>query len=206
MDAMKAGAARLEAATALTLATTPTAANGDGTAFRSAVAAYAGTTGGWQTRVTQGGRAPHASARILTVNDVSLCETASSHTGIQVDSIPVTQNGALRTFGEHGTIFTYRGPTAHDSLRLSCQVPTGGRTMIRTPGARGHIRGRIPTLQPAFRRMSWRSASQVSHRQPPGATFGQHLELCLCNLAVDPASGRPVPHRRRGEHPETAAL
>jgi hypothetical protein len=77
MDAMKAGAARLEAA-------------------------YAGTTGGWQTRVTQGVRAPRASARVLTVNDVSLCETASSHTGIQVDGIRFTQNGAVRTFVEHG--------------------------------------------------------------------------------------------------------
>ena len=95
---MKAGAVRLEAATALTLATAPTAAPADGTAFMSAVAMYAGTTGGWQTRVVRGGRVPRASARVLTVNDVSLCETASSHTGIQVDSIPFTQNGAVHTF------------------------------------------------------------------------------------------------------------
>src|SRR5215472_8108894 len=122
MDAMKAGAARLEEATALTLATAPTAAAAGGTAFMSAVAVYAGTTGGWQTRVVQGGRVPRASARVLTANDVSLCETASSHTGIQVDSVTVTQNGAVRT------------------------------------------------------------------------------------LAVGAASGRPVLRRRRGEHPETAAL
>jgi hypothetical protein len=79
MDAMKAGAARLEAATALTLATAPTAAADDGTAFMSAVAAFAGTTGGWQTSVVQGGRVPRASARVLTMKDVSFCETASSY-------------------------------------------------------------------------------------------------------------------------------
>ena len=88
---MKAGTARAEAATALTLATAPTATADGGTAFMSAVAACAGTTGGWQTRVVQGGKVPRASARVLTVNDVSFCETASSHTGTQVDNIPFAQ-------------------------------------------------------------------------------------------------------------------
>jgi hypothetical protein len=88
MDAMKAGAVRLEAATALTLATAPTATADGGTAFMSAVAAYAGTTGGWQTRVVRGGRVPRVSARVLTVNDVSPCETASSHPETAAPGLP----------------------------------------------------------------------------------------------------------------------
>jgi hypothetical protein len=111
MDAMKAGAARPEAATALTLATAPTGAADGGTAFMLAVAEYAGPAGGSRTRVVQGGRIPRASACFLTVNDVSLCETASSHTGIQVDSIPFTQNGRWRRIRPvRTTSTTRRGP------------------------------------------------------------------------------------------------
>jgi hypothetical protein len=135
MDAMKAGTARPEAATALTVATALTGVAGAST-FRSAVEAYAGAAAGCQTRVIAGGKVSRASACVRSVKDVSACETASSHTGIQLDSIPFRQNGTVRAFVEPGTIFKYIEPTAHESPELPGQVPTGRGTMICTAGPR----------------------------------------------------------------------
>lgn len=197
---MKAGTAGPEAATALTLTTAPAAAVGGGTAFMSAVAAYPGTTGDWRTRVVQDGKVPHASARVLTVNDVSLCETASGHTGIQVDSDPFTQKGAVRTFVEHGMTFKYGGPTVHDSPELSCQVPTDRLTMICTAGVKSHYPGRRPH-QPLHRLVP-RPANGL---RQDATHLGWASPIWGFGLAVGAASGRSVRRRRRGEHPGTAA-
>lgn len=183
MDAMKAGAARLaaatrlEAATALTLATPPTGAADGGTPFMSAVVACAGTTGGWRSRGRPG---REDAARVLTVNDVSVCEAASSHTGIQVDSIPVTQKGAVRTFVEHGP-------------RVLARPPHRRQRHLHYPGRRPHQ----PLHRPA-----------PPSKSPSPGCHAPRLGFPIWRLgpAVGAASGRSALRRRRGEDLETAAL
>jgi hypothetical protein len=121
----------------LAVATAVTGAVAGAGAFLPATAAHA-VSGGWQIKVTLGGRIQWATVSGIDRQGNYITETASNYTGQVRYSIPFEQNGIKRTFiPSQSLVFRWGGSTAGPFSVRSCRVPNNSGTMIWSGAVKG---------------------------------------------------------------------